>query len=475
MNARLESLLNRWIDGELSPADADAVQRMLAEDPEARLVCYELLMVDRLLDERIEGQPENVEMFDRIASDTVSGRRHGAFRPARWAAAAAAVALALFGVFFLRNHTPAKTAGPLISGSTDSRITIAQRQDATQWAVGELLRLERGTANIRLNPTASANFEGPAAIELLDDAGNVRMLEGMASVDVGAGRTALDVHVPGGILRGLDSRYIAEVMPDGISHARVESGFLEIRPRDGSAAVYLKGGDALRLEPDGKVQSIRLPNYHFRAGLPQPVALFRDDFSAADGTTLSEHTPEVGLPWQILSEANPTLIRDRRLDTSRGARRLVANLARHDAQGPRAVYIFSFDLQPPEWIQDKVNRQGGIEYLTLQDGDGKPIVTLSARASNSHRWQLVDEKSKATTALTQVCSLWTHSLTLCYGLDGLVTLHDGSTAQAPIIAELRVSEPPPVGGILIGNLDGGDLALSHMEATLLPAQSASPQ
>ena len=61
------------------------------------------------------------------------------------------------------------------------------------------------------------------------------------------------------------------------------------------------------------------------------------------------------------------------------------------------------------------------------------------------RWDLViashaitDERSKAVTALTPVCALWTHSLTLCYGLDGLATLHDGATAQAPVIAEIRL-------------------------------------
>lgn len=476
MTPRQESLINRWIEGDLPPAEAAAVERLLAEDPEARRVCYDLLAVDRLLEDRMDGKSEPIGLMDAIASDTADRRARFRPRSVHWAALAAAVVFLLAGVFFLQTrHSGESATGPIISGSTDSRITIAQRQDTSHWAVGELLRLERGTASIRLNKTVSANFEGPAAIELLDPSGNVRIMEGRASVDVGPGRTAYDMHVPGGVLRDLDSRYITEVMPDGITNVRVESGFLEVRPRDAVAPVYLKSGDALRLDPDGKYQPIRLPNFHFRSGLPRQMALFLDDFNAEDNTALTDHNPRIGKPWSVLSETNPTQLRNRRLDTSSGARRLVANLANHGTQGPRAVYIFSFDLAPPEWIHDKVKRQGGIEYLTLLDASDNPVVSIAAKASNSHRWQLVDERTKATTALTPVCALWTHSLTLCYGLDGLVTLHDGATAQAPIIAELHVSVPPSAAGILIGNFDGGDLALSRMEATLLPAPPADPQ
>ncbi len=475
MNPRLESLLNRWIDGELAPPEAEAVERMLAEDAEARRVCYELLMVDRLLDERIEGRSENIIMMDSIARDVAGGGGRGGFRiVALIAALAAVVALSLVGLFPKGGKPQSESSGPLITGSPDSRITIAQRQDASHWAVGELLRLERGTADIRLARHITANLEGPAAVELLDTFGNVRLLEGTASFESVAGGVS-EVHVPGGILRNLDSRFITEVLTDGGTNVSAASGILEIRPRGADAPTYVKSGEALRLDPDGKTQSIRLPDHHFRSGLPQHVALFREDFDVADGAVLAGRQPSVGEPWEVRNEVNPTLIRKRRLDTSSGARKLVAKLAPHDDSSPRTVYIFSFDLLPPEWIHDKVKRAGGLEHISLLDGSGDQVVSISARASNSHRWQLVDERSKAASALTPVCALWTHSLTLCYGMDGLVTLHDGATAQAPIIAELRVADPTRVSGILIGNWDGGDLALSGIEAALLPGPTVRPQ
>ncbi len=67
MNPRFESLLNRWLDGDLAPAEAAAVQRMLIEDPQARRVYYELLMVDRMLQERVEGPSGRSGVGDGIA------------------------------------------------------------------------------------------------------------------------------------------------------------------------------------------------------------------------------------------------------------------------------------------------------------------------------------------------------------------------------------------------------------------------
>lgn len=471
MNPRLDSLLNRWIDGELAEPEAEAVQRMLAEDPEARRICYELLMVDHLLDEKFQGA---LEKTSTVASKELPLKIEDKPRRRRFAliaAMAAVVAISLIGLFFTEKKPVETLTGPQITGSTDSRITIAQRQETKNWAVGELLRLERGTADIRLSRNVGAHFQGPSAIELLNQEGSVRLLEGLASFVVGAGSgsVASEVHTAGGMLRSLDCRYITEVLADGDCNIKVEAGFLEIRPRGQAPVVYLKSGDSIRLSPDGSSLAIRLPDYHFRSSLPEQLILFHDEFNVEKDTFLAEHKPEVGQSWEVLTELNPTIVRKQRLDTSSGARRIVANLTNHGKQGTRAVYIASFDLLPPARIGDKKDRLGGIEYITLQDAAGKDILSIAAKASNSHRWQLVDERTKASSALTQVCSLWTHSLTLCYGLDGLVTLHDGATAQSPIIAELRVADPPAAAKILLGNFDGGDLALSRIETLLLPS------
>lgn len=474
MNPKLERLLNRWLDGDLTAPEAAAVQRLLIEDPEARRAYYELLMVDKMLHETHETSLPSVSMMDSLADNMATESRKITRFPTKILAIAAAVALSLFASFFVTRQLPVEKTGPQITASIDSRITIAQRQDRSRWEVGELLRLERGTASIQLNPSVSGNFEGPAAIELIDQSGNIRLLEGMASFQVSTGANGFDVQVPGGVLRDMSSRFTTEVLADGGTNVRIESGMLEVRPRGEREALYLKTGDAIRIESNGSSYPIRLPNQHFLSGLPEQLPLFRDDFESVDGQLLNEHSPRVGLSWKVASELNPTYLKNHILDTSSGARTLFGNFAPHDAGGPRSVYILTFHLVPPQRIDDKISRREGIELISLADTAGQPVVSIFAEAANSHRWQLRDERSKAVTALTPVCALWTHSLTLCYGMDGRTTLHDGATAQAPVIAEMQLENPVAISGISISNRNGGDLAFSDMEINLLAAPRAEP-
>lgn len=474
MNPKLERLLNRWLDGDLTAPEEAAVQRMLIEDPEARRAYYELLMVDKMLHETHETSSPSLNMMDSLADNIATEPRRIHHFPVKIIAIAAVVALSLFAIFFISRQLPAAKNGPQITASIDSRITIAQRQDSTRWEVGELLRLERGTAAIQLNASVSGNFEGPAAIELVDPSGNIRLLEGMASFQVSTGTNGFDVQVPGGVLRDMSSRFTTEVLADGGANVRVESGMLEIHPRGGSEPLYLKAGDAIRLESNGSGYPIRLPNQHFLSGLPEQVTLFRDDFGTETEQLLNDHKPQIGQSWKVTNQLNPTYVRNHILDTSSGARTLLGKFAPHDAGGTRSVYIFTFHLVPPQRIDDKISRQQGIELISLVDAAGEPVISIFAEAANSHRWQLRDERSKAVTALTPVCALWTHSLTLCYGLDGRTTLHDGATAQAPVIAEMNLENPTSISGISLANRNGGDLAFSAMEANLLAAPKQEP-
>jgi hypothetical protein len=175
----------------------------------------------------------------------------------------------------------------------------------------------------------------------------------------------------------------------------------------------------------------------------------------------------------VLEEANATIIRKQRLDTSTGARRLLAKLAEHDPGSTGSVYVFSFSLVPPVWTHDKVQRLDGVESIQAVDREGRVIFEIAAEAVNTHRWQL--KGSGQVSPLTPVCALWDHQLTVCYGLDGRVTLHDGASAQSPIIASLWIREPATVNGVVISNRTGGDLAFSRVVASFLRAPSMRPE
>jgi hypothetical protein len=460
-----DRLLNAWIEGDLSPEDEEALHALLAEDPAAREACYDLLLLDQMLGER-----EEARGADAVETALPFPPKKSRVPRTAFAAVAAVAALIVAGLWLASRpdgHDARRANGPRITGSSDSRITIAQREDRSSWRPGELLRLERGTAAIHLGDGVLAHFQGPAAIELSNAQGDIRLIEGQASFQVDQGGRTFTITAPGGTVRAAGGQFVCQILPDQAALVEVNSGGLELKSHAGGGLAKVTAGEAIRLEGNGTILPTARPGIPFRAGLPEELALFQDDFSADDATLLAKHAPATGVKWEVLEESNPTMIRKQQLDTSTGARRLLARLAPHDPGGAGSVYVFSFSLLPPAWSHDKVQRMDGIESIAVVDPEGHELFSLVAEAVNTHRWQL--KGGGQVSPLTPVCALWDHQLTLCYGLDGRVTLHDGSTAQAPVIASLWLKDPAPAGGILISNRTGGDLAFRKIGTSLLKA------
>lgn len=467
MKSNADQLVNAWIEGELSPEDEEALRALLTEDASVRESCYDLMLLDQMLAEREEGQGAN------IAELVAPSRKHRSFTPRTAIAAVASLAAAIVAGFWIANRDGDKDAiqasSPAITASSDSRITIAQRENREKWSPGELLRLERGTAAIHLGKGTLAHFEGPAAIELVNNEGDIRLFEGRGSFQVDPGGRPFKIEAPGGSVSSSGTQFVCQILPDQAALVEVNAGNLELSPHAGRGPAKISAGEAVRLEGNGTITPTARPIIPFRSGLPEELALFRDDFKEADGTLISDHTPEIGQKWEVLEELKPTPILKERLDTSGGARRLLAQMAPHDPGGTGSVYVFSFSMVPPTWSHDKVQRMDGIESIAIVDAEGHEIFSLTAAAVNTHRWQL--RGGGQVSPLTPVCALWDHQLTVCYGLDGRVTLHDGGTAQAPVIASIWLKDPAPVEGLVISNRTGGDLAFRQIGTSLLRAPS----
>ncbi|MEK7949754.1 hypothetical protein [Luteolibacter soli] len=466
MRSELDQLVNKWIEGDLDPQDAEALRELLAENPSARESCYDMMLLDQLLGEREDAG-------GILADETMPSFPKRKIAPIQTAVAAiTSIAALVFAGLWISNRPSVETTGPSspsITASSDSRITIAQREDRAQWSPGELLRLERGTAAIQLGKGVLAHFEGPAAIELADAQGDIRLFEGRGSFQADQGTHPFQIETPGGAVRASGTQFVCQILPDQAALLEVNAGSLEILAHAGHGPSKVSAGEAVRLEGNGSITPTARPFIPFRSGLPEELALFSDDFKAADNTLIGDHTPEVGQKWEVLEELKPTPILKERLDTSGGARRLLARMSPHDPGGAGSVYVFSFSLTPPSWSHDKVQRMDGIESIAIVDAEGNELFSLVAEAVNTHRWQLKGRGQVS--PLTPVCALWDHQLTLCYGLDGRVTLHDGGTAQAPVIASIWLKDPEPVEGMVISNRTGGDLAFKHIGTSLLRAPS----
>lgn len=465
MKPKVDELVNRWIEGDLDAEDAETLRVMLADDASARETCYELMLLDQLLASREESRGSHA-----MDPELSFPKRKFSVPPAVMAAVAGVAAMIVAGLWFTGRpdgKDVASTSGPLITASSDSRITIAQREDRSKWQPGELLRLERGTVAIQLAKGVLAHVESPAAIELLNVQGDIRLLEGRGSFQADQSGHNFKIQAPGGSLRAAGCQFVYQILPDQAALIEVNAGSVEVSPHPGRATATVSKGEGIRLEADGAITPTARPVIPFRSGLPEERVLFSDDFKAADRTLISDHIPAIGQKWEILEETNPSMLIKQRLDTSGGARRLLAHLAPHDPGDTGSVYVFSFSLTPPARSFDKVQRMDGIESISIVDSEGDEVFSLTAEAVNTHRWRLTG--GGQVSPLTPVCALWDHQLTICYGLDGRVTMHDGGTAQAPVIASIWLKDPAPVRGILISNRTGGDLAFRRMGTALLRA------
>jgi ferric-dicitrate binding protein FerR (iron transport regulator) len=471
MKSKADQLVNAWIEGELSPEDEEALRALMTEDASVRESCYDLMLLDQMLAER-----EVVRVAHATESVLPFPKRKPVVSRTAMAAVASLAALVVAGLW-LASRPDGKdlqqSSGPPITASSDSRITIAQREDRTQWSPGELLRLERGTAAIQLGKGVLAHLEGPAAVELANAEGDIRLLEGRGSFQIDPGGRTFTIKTPGGSVHGSGSQFVCEISPDQAAVVEVNSGGLEISSHSGRGPAKIAAGEAIRLEANGALTSTARPDIPFRAGLPEELRLYSDDFNVADGTLLSDHIPATGQKWEVLEQANPTVIRRKRLDTSAGPRQVLARLAPHDPGSTGSVYVFYFSLLPPTMSRDKLQKSGGIESITIVDPEGREIFSIVAEAINTHRWQL--KGGGQVMPLTSVCALWEHQLTVCYGLNGRVTLHDGDSAQAPVIANLWLKNPAVVDGVRFTNRDGGDLAVRRIATSLLRAPSLRPE
>lgn len=466
MNSKADQLVNAWIEGDLSAEDEEALRALLKEDASAREACYDLMLLDQMLAEREDAA-------SILPTETMISFPKRKLAPIQTAiTAVTSIAALIFAGLWLStrpgNDTPVASS-PSITASSDSRITIAQREDRAKWSPGELLRLERGTAAIQLGKGVLAHLEGPAAVELANAEGDIRLLEGRGSFQVDPGGRPFKLDTPGGTVRGTGSQFVCQISPDQAAVLEVNSGGVEIRTRSGRGPSSIAAGEAVRLEANGALTSTARPDIPFRAGLPEELLLYSDDFNVADGTLLSDHIPATGQKWEVLEQGNPTVIRRKRLDTSAGPRQVLARLAPHDPGSTGSVYVFSFSLLPPTMSRDKLQKSSGIESITIVDPEGREIFSIVAEAINTHRWQL--KGGGQVMPLTSVCALWEHQLTVCYGLNGRVTLHDGGSAQAPVIANLWLKNPAVVDGVRFTNRDGGDLAFRRIATSLLRAPS----
>lgn len=458
-------LLNRLIDGSISPDDFVRVQNLLRNDPELRQEYYDLLAVDQLLVEAYE-VPDYIAVHAQAMDDSWAVRRVRRGMMTRALLAAAAVLMAAVGTFvFIRARQPEVR----LSGSSDSHYVIdGVVGNGEEPEIGESIELKHGVLNVALGPYVEACIEAPALFHLRDRSGTIHLDRGSAFFQIAPGGKGFEVHTPGGVIRDIGTKFGVRVSASGRVETHVASGLVDIERTPGAPIQRVSAGEAVAWTRTENFVPKKTETDGFLQSLPIETPLLVDDFNAPNGTPMGGRMPRTGLAWSVQRELGTSVIRSGALDTSYGPRTISAHFAEGTSGSQRSVFVATLTTRTPEQTADKSYRHDAAESITLLGSDGSAVFSLVARASRDHRWQLRDDSNGRLSIGTRVSALSEHTLTLSYEQEsGMVRLFDGPSTQANLLDELRVASGVALGSISVSNDEGGDVALDSLSVRLV--------
>lgn len=468
----LNRQLNRLIEGTIKAEDFARLQVALKSDPQARQAYYDLLGVDLMLSEQFETR-EHITMHSQAMDDSWAIRRARRGVVAWSLAGAAAILLLTLSTFFFLRAS--RVQDITISASEDSSFSInggGEQQGFLK--AGDSLDLAHGVVSLALGPFVEACVEGPARVRLLDQKGRFEIQQGSAYFQISPGGKDFEVHTPAGVIHDIGTKFGVRVLPGGAVETHVTAGAVDIERDAGQPRHRVEAGNAVRWSKSDPFSPARINADLFVQNLPWHTVVLKEDFSDEDGTPLSGKDPALGQPWMVLNESNPTLITRGLLDTSFGPRNLSVGFRTDASNGRRRVYLMTFATAVPENIDDKEGYTDASEGLTLWDKNGRSLVSLVARASGGHRWQIKDEASGTLSPEIAVSAMEAQTLTLCYEHEtGMTRIYKGPNPRGKLLAELQTRPDATPRSLTVSNIGGGDLAIDHLEARVVTYPQAS--
>ncbi len=478
-------LLNRLIDGSISPEDMVRIQAVMRVNPEVRAEYYDLIGVDLMLTECFE-VPDHITVQAKAMNDHWVVRRssHKVLKSTIWAAAAC-VLLSLGAIFLLKGKDPAATLNP----SSYCRFTVngSERAVATM-KPGEVLALQKdevlevkeGVLSLKVGPNVEACVEAPARLSLIAQQGKLKLEEGSVFFNIMPGGKGFEVHTPGGILRDIGTKFGVNVAASGSVETYVTDGIVEIDRGNGEAKRQIRAGETAAWNGlTGTIRGRIGSSQHFVEDLPWEETIFSDNFDDPDGTLIDKKAADTGLPWAMLSETNPSKITKGVLDTSNGPRSLQARFKDSVATDKRKLYIVNLSTAVPANIWDKAKKPDAVECITFQRSkNGGPFFSLTTRMGRGHNWQVKNEREVDSYSIgSRVSALEAHHLILTYDSGkGLVQVYEGSISDDNLIDKpFKVDAGESIDSIIISNDQGGDVALDSLTVRMLTyLQSSGP-
>lgn len=297
--AAIHEYVTRILDRSATTADREELSRLVSESPEVRRIYIAYMNDTAVLKWQLDA-PASELLHDLaaelpgISAPAVHGGRQRAKRywmlPGLGLAAAAMIGLAalLVGTRTIRQGDPADPRQVVaewnesdvsrprsvtvpdgvakVGVATLMRIMDIEwsekgdgRQELTRLASGEILRFERGEAEVVFDSGVEVLLRGPAEFEIRAADYAVARLGGI-SVRVGEDGRGFTIETPSARVVDLGTEFGIDVSPSGATEVAVFRGLVDLsvghNRSTGGAPRRLRQGEALRVAPDGSLNRL---------------------------------------------------------------------------------------------------------------------------------------------------------------------------------------------------------------------------
>jgi ferric-dicitrate binding protein FerR (iron transport regulator) len=272
MNPELENLIQRFIDGTATAAEAAGLSHQIETSETARLAYLTLAEIHAALaaDETLRA-PAAVSRPKPELRPLPPSRRRPVVKTRRpsitpWLAAAAALLLAAI-IFYPSLSRPTSTA---LANAAPPGVAVLAGVAGAVWSEpspapdGTLtpgrLKLESGMAAIEFNSGARLLLEGPAEVDLVSTM-EANFRSGKLRANVPPPAHGFSINTPSTRVVDLGTTFGLAVHPDGSTRIKVMDGKVELR--HGSSVHPLETDAAASVDAAGNPAAVRIPDEAF--------------------------------------------------------------------------------------------------------------------------------------------------------------------------------------------------------------------
>lgn len=383
----LDLLATRLLEGPLEPADRERLHELLRDDPAAQARFREQMVLQALLEAELapalnrtldESSPA-VPLAPAPPVRLGNALWRGITTPTGAGLFFATLTLASLLLTFAQlrwlrtedappSHAAIAPREPIVAGLVG--VYQCEWNEGAAWAVGAKLRagnelrLESGLAEIAFRRGARVVIEGPARLQVVDDA-HVLLSAGKLVCELSRKKSSFGVQTPVAQVTDLGTVFAVDVDAEGETELHVWSGRVRVASLlDAKApAETLDVGDARRIDRRGEIFATRFQGAgeRFVSQLPSDAERLT---SAAEASTLP-----------VTRDLKLHLVADRFCELDREGR--VLNWGGAPAEGDLATgtVVQKVVKSRPQWVADAWAKRSAVEFDGSDDFlDTRPMM-----------------------------------------------------------------------------------------------------